>query len=148
MTISNDRPAYRILALHGFFGPDDHLYEMGEEIYFDDEPNEEMEPLNELARHKLQSYLDKLDRSAKAAFEKAGKHFTERPRTLDGAVALATQVERDRMAIMSSKKDITSVERVEKDETPEVGSANPKKRGRPVGSGKKGPTLTISSQAA
>lgn len=145
MTLSNDRPAYRILAIHGFFGPDDHLYELGEEIWFDDEPNEEMEPLNEMARAKLSAFLEKLDAKARTAAEKLNRPFIERPRTLDGQLALATQLERDQQAIMNAPKEVRSVGRVEQDSTPEVGGSNPKRgRGRPVGTGKK---LSISSQA-
>ena len=146
MTISNDRPAYRILAIHGFFGPDDHLYQLGDEIYFDDEPNEEMEPLNESARKRLGEYLNKLDNLAKIAAEKLNKAYVGRPRTLDGAIAFASEMERDKVTIMSAKKDVSSVGKIEQEDVPEVGSSQPKRgRGRPVGSGKKAPALSIAS---
>lgn len=148
-TLNNERPAYRILAVHGFFGPDDHLYELDEEIFYDDEPNEEMEPLNEAARQKLGAYLNKLDSLSKAAAEKLGRPHISRPRTLDGAIAFATQLERDRMTVMSARKEVTSVERVESDPVPEVGSSQPKRgRGRPVGTTKvKAPSLAINKAA-
>jgi len=145
MTISNDRPAYRILAVHGFFGPDDHLYQLGEEIYYDEEPNEEMEPLNEPARQKLSDYLNKLDNMAKVAAEKSNKAFVGRPRTLDGAVVFATEMQRDKITVMSAKKEVSSVGKIDNEETPETGSLNPKRgRGRPS---KKAPTLSIASAA-
>jgi len=131
MSIDNTRPAFRILAASGFYGPDDHLYVEGDEIYYDGEPNEEMEPLNEAARTKMSAYIEKLDASAKAAADKAGKAFVERPKNLDGALALATAVARSEMSIMGVKKDVNIVERVDST-VEETGTANPKRgRGRP-----------------
>jgi hypothetical protein len=91
MLISNDRPAYRILATAGFYGPDDTLYPEGAAIYFEDEPNEDMEPLNQPAREAMTAYLDKLDRLGEIAAKAAGRAFVGRPRTLDGAIALARE---------------------------------------------------------
>lgn len=134
MTISNSRPAYRVLAAHGFYGPDDHLYEEGQEIYYDDEPNEEFEPLNELARLKLTAYLERLDGLARDAATKSGKAFVGRARTLDGAIQIATEEARDKMAIMTSKKEVQNIERIEEEPVPEVGNAQKRSRGRPAGS--------------
>lgn len=132
MSIDNTRPAFRILSASGFYGPDDHLYIEGDEIYFDGEPNEEMEPLNEAGRQKMTTYLDKLDSAAREAAVKAGKAFVERPRNLDGALALATAVARADMSIMGVKKDVNIVERVDATQVEETGTANPKRgRGRP-----------------
>jgi len=131
--IDNNRPAYRILAVEGFFGPDDHLYRAGECIYFDDEPNEEMEPLNGLAKEKLNGHLEKLDDLAREWAAKTNRPFVGRPRSFDGALELATQVQRDKMAIMTAPKEVKTIERVEEDPVPEVGTANPKRgRGRPA----------------
>lgn len=91
MSIPSDRPVYRILATAGFFGPDDHLYEEGDIIVFLDEPNDEMEPMNDLAREKQHAYFDKLDALAKAAAEKAGRQYAGRARSLDEAIAIASQ---------------------------------------------------------
>lgn len=138
MSISNDRPAYRILAVYGFYGPDDHLYGEGEEIYFDGEPNEEMEPLNESARVKLVAYLEKLDKRAQEDAVKTNRPFVGRPRTLDGAIQLATELARSNMVIMGSRKEPTIVERVGGEPIPEVGSTRKlakdgTTRGRPPG---------------
>lgn len=127
--IRNDTPAYRILDVNGFFGPDDNLYAQDEVIYWEGEPNEEMEPLNELARGRLMAYLEKLDNLGRAAAEKAGKPFVARPRTLDGAIEIATSLARSDMPIMGAKKE-DRIERIEKDAIPETGSVNPHKRGR------------------
>lgn len=132
--ISNDKPAYRILAVSGFYGPDDTLYPEGSEIYYEGEPNEEMEPLNEPARVKLVEYLEKLDVLARQVSEKTGKTYIGRPRTLDGALAWAREIERAAVPVMGhlGQKDSPSISKVHTDETPEVGSANPKRgRGRP-----------------
>jgi hypothetical protein len=145
MTISNDRPAYRILSVYGFYGPDDNLYQEGEEIYYDGEPNEEMEALNDIARAKMTAYLEKLDSLARQAAEKTGRPFVGRPRTLDGAIALASQDERNRMEIMGTKRDPNIVDRVEAEAIPEVGSTK-RGRGRPLGS--KGVKNTLSIAAA
>lgn len=147
MSISNLTPAFRILSMHGFFGPDDHLYNEGEEIYFDGEPNEEMEPLNELGRQKLTAYLEKLDTLAKEVATKTGRPFSGRPRNLEGAIQLATEVERSKVVVMGHlNKDRTTsdyIERVDGDNVPETGSINPKRgRGRPAGSKNK-PSLAV-----
>lgn len=142
MSIDQSRPAYRVLAVSGFFGPDDNLYELDNEIYFDGEPNEELEPLNDAARLKMIQYLDKLDELGRKAAEKVGRAYAGRPRNIDGAIELATAVARANMSVMGVKKDEQTVERVQRDEAPEVGSVNPKRgRGRPKGS------MSISSAA-
>jgi hypothetical protein len=90
MLIPSDRPAYRILAVEGFFGPDCHLYREGECIIFDGIPNEEMEPLNELARDRLRQYSEMLDVEAEKVAKQAGRAFTGRPRNREGLIATAT----------------------------------------------------------
>lgn len=90
MLIPNDRPVYRVLSTAGFYA-DDHLYPEGSVIAWRDEPNEEMEPLNSLAREAQAAYFDKLDALAKAAAEKAGRAFVGRPRSLEDAIAIASQ---------------------------------------------------------
>lgn len=133
--ISNEKPAYRILAVHGFYGPDDHLHELDSKIYFDGEPNEEMEPLNESARVRLQTFLNKLDNLAREAAVKLGKAFIERPKTLDGALEMASSIQRDTMAIMGAKKDVVGIEKIDTlddvDNIPEVGNSVRRGRGRP-----------------
>lgn len=142
--IDNERPAYRILAYHGFFGPDDHLRLEGEEIYYDGEPNEEMEPLNEPARKRLQAYLENLDQLGREAAAKAGKAYAGRARSLDGQIALATAIQRAEMKIMGADKDVQSIASVNDKDAPETGSMSPEKRGR----GRPRKTDTIASVAA
>ena len=90
MLIPTDRPAYRILNPTGFFGPDDHLYSEGDCIVFEGIPNEEMEPLNALARERLEAYSEALDDGARKVAEKNGREYTPRPRTMEGNIDLAT----------------------------------------------------------
>lgn len=91
MIIPNDVPVYRVLAVSGFFGPDDTLYPEGSVIRYMDEPNEEFEPLNDMARVAQSEYFDKLDGLARIAAEKAGRQFAGRARSLEDAVAIASQ---------------------------------------------------------
>lgn len=129
--IRNDRAAYRILDVNGFYGDDDNLYKQDEVIYWDGEPNEEMEPMNEMARVRLVAYLEKLDNLGRLAAEKAGKPFVSRPRTLDGAIEIATSLERSNMPVMGGRKDeARTIQRVDQDAVAETGSINPQKRGR------------------
>ena len=142
--VSTDRPAYRILATAGFFGPDDTLYEEGQEIFFDGQPNEEMEPLNEAARVKLKAYLEMLDNLGRLAAEKAGRPFISRPRGLDGQLALATAVQRAEMSVMGKKgtEDNESIQKIDANERPDTSLGTQKRgRGRPKGSTKNGTAL-------
>lgn len=148
MFITNDRPAYRVLDPNGFFGPDDTLYTVDENgdpevIYFDGEPNEQLEPLNELAKTKLNTYLEKLDVLAREASAKLGRPFVGRPRNMDGAIELASEIARNSMQIMGARKDTNSIEKINT-QTPETGKRGP---GRPFGSKKNQGKLTIASQA-
>lgn len=136
--IDNTRAAYRVLATSGFFSDDDTLYTVDgngdpAEIYFDGEPNEELEPLNDLARQRLTAYLDKLDRTGREAAEKAGRPYVGRARNLDGALELATAIQRNQMSIMGSKNKVSSTELVTPQATPQTGvSLSPKRKvGRP-----------------
>lgn len=137
--MDNTRAAYRILAPNGFFGPDDHLYIVGPdgtypEIYFDGIPNEEMEPLNDLARARLANYLNDLDDKGRLAAEKAGKSYASRPRDLDGAIQIATLVAREDMRIQGVQKtDTPAIGMIsEVDAVSDTGMDNPKRgRGRP-----------------
>lgn len=140
MLIPSDKPAYRILAVEGFFGPDDHLYREGDCIVFDGIPNEDMEPLNEPAKEKLRAYSDMLDEEGRKVAEKNGRKFAARTRNLDGLVATATadaravQLIKDGpgVPLMGAKKS-SSVRKLQDEETPETGitSGEPRKRGRP-----------------
>src|ERR1700744_123471 len=133
--IDNSRPAYRVLAVAGFFGPDDHLYELDSEFYFDGEPNEELEPLNEPAHQKMVTYLERLDELGRQAAAKVGKSYAGRPRNIDGALELATAVQRSETAVMghlNKNKDTSGIEQIEVQKIPEVGGITPKRKaGRP-----------------
>ena len=132
MIIDQTRPAYRILtpAPKGFFGPDDNLYREGECIYFDGEPNEEMEPLNELAYKNMEKFLDKLDTLARAVAEKLGRPYVGRPRSLDGAYELASAVQKADLPVMGVKKDNTNIKKIEEsEETPQTGASLAPRRG-------------------
>jgi hypothetical protein len=132
-----ERPKYKILSPSGFFGPDDHLYIEDEKgnpavIFYDGEPNEDMEPLNEAAEDRMRTYLDKLDKLAEEVAIKNKRPFVGRPRSLDGAIALAKHDETMRYKVMGAEKDSVGIERAEVEEVPETGTPNPKRgRGRP-----------------
>lgn len=131
MSLDKERPKYRILSPSGFFGPNDHLFEEGDEIVFDGTPNEEMEPLNEEAHKKLVAYISYLDDFARATADKLGRPFVERPKTLDGAYVLASELVRSDMQIMGNKNKEAGIEMVEREPTPETGNQNKRSRGRP-----------------
>lgn len=150
LALKEDRAAYRILAPNGFYGSDDHLYiETAESgpvyIYWDEEPNEEMEPINELARQRMAVYLDKLETLGRDAALKAGKAFAGRPRTLDGQLELASALARAEAGEMGNKnKEAANIERIEAPRAVQetgVPSVN-RPKGRPSGKGK-GPALAI-----
>jgi len=120
MEIKSDRPAYRVLASAGFYA-DDKLWEEGDTLYFDGEPNEDLEPLNNKAKEKLTIYIEKLDDLARKAAEKLGRPFVGRPRDPEGALSLAREDERRRVSIMGVRKEATQTEALVQDPTPETG---------------------------
>lgn len=122
--IRPERPAYRILDTSGFFGPNDTLYEYLDEIEFDGEPAEQMEPLNEAARVKYLALLEKLDAEGRKTAEKLGRPFTGRPRSIDGAIEIATAVQHLNMSPMGNKdKNTDSIAPLNKDEPQMFGTA-------------------------
>lgn len=134
VTPANDeRPMFRITSTAGFFGPDDTLYTVDDngnpaEIYFDGEPAIEMEPLNEAARVKYVAMLEKLDKLGRETAEKLGRPWTGYRRDLSGALEIATAVQKQEMAQLGAKKNIESIEKVDKEAIPALGA---RKRGRP-----------------
>lgn len=80
-----DKAAYRVLDERGFFC-DDHLWPVGSLVYFEGEPNEEMEPLNDKAREAMRAYLTKLDECAAEVAKQTGKKFMSRTKTLEEAM--------------------------------------------------------------
>lgn len=89
ITIPQDVPVYRIKE--GKFYADDELFEAGTIISWPDEPNEEMEPLNDLARERMIAFLEMLDKHARAAAEKAGKAYVSRVDAFANSYALAKE---------------------------------------------------------
>lgn len=127
--ISNERAAYRILDPNGFFSDDDTLYKEGSEIYFDGIPNEQMEPLNQVARDRLVAHLEELDRLGREAAAKAGRAYAGRPRSLDGGLALASAIQKAEMGVMGAKAKQASTQTLD---SPEATAIPPKRgRGRP-----------------
>lgn len=150
--IPTDRPAYRVLSDKGFFGPDCHLYEEGDCLVLDGEPNEEMEPLNELARKEMAKLFDKLDALGRAVAEKNGRAFAERPRDLEGAVAIATMDAKrvqlregdGGVPLMGSKIGRDKAYKLTAgDAVPETGMAERRGPGRPKKDAKMGGVLKI-----
>lgn len=130
MSIPTDRAAYRVLSTEGFFGPNDHLYKEGECILYDDEPNEQLEPLNEPAFTKMQAFLERLDELGRAAAAKHNRTYAGRPRSIDGALAVARMDEQYRLTVRGVVKNGETIEAMEPEAIPETGSINPKKRGK------------------
>jgi len=134
VNIDNTRAAYRILSPAGFYGPDDTLYTVDEKgdpavIYFDGEPNEEMEPLNDIATDRMKVYLEKLDQLAREVAEKTGKPYIGRPKSLDGGLAMASAVQKAEMSVMGRAHDNSQIQKVDS-QIAETGNINPNKRGR------------------
>ena len=126
-----ERPAYRVLDVAGFYGDDDTLYAEGAEIFFDGEPSVEMEPLNEPARVKMNQMLERLGEEGRKAAEKAGRPWSGRPRTLDGALELASAIQRQEMAVMGAEKHRETIAPVHQDTVPLMGQPEKRGRGRP-----------------
>lgn len=125
-----ERPAYKVLDPSGFFGDDDTLYAEGEEIYFDGEPALEMEPLNESARLKYVALLERLDNEGRKVAEKLGRPYVGMPRNLEGALQIATAVQRQDMSLMGNKDKETSITHVKEPEVNNFGVSK-RSRGRP-----------------
>lgn len=63
-SVRQDRPAYRILKPCFL---DDNMFFEGQMVYWDEEPNKEMEPLNDLAKEAINAFFDNREELAKAA---------------------------------------------------------------------------------
>lgn len=118
--IPQDRPVYRILQ-GKFFGPDDTLYEEGSFVVWKDEPNLEMEPMNELAQENMIVFLKKLDTDGRKVAEKTGKAWNSLADAHANAYALAQQDSKSfevlnkpkQVPLMGAKKSIDSIEKIE-----------------------------------
>lgn len=134
--IPQESPVYRLKA--PFFGPDDHLYAEGEILIYEDEPNPEMEPMNELAQDAMRTYLKKLDEHGKTAAEKVGRGYTGLSDAYENSLLLSKQQgkrvqslsKREAAPMMRAKKDVKGIARIElKEAGPEVQAVASRKRG-------------------
>ncbi len=104
VVIPQDRPVYRVKE-GKFFGPDDTLYAEGSYIVWKQEPNLEMEPMNELAQDAMQVYLEKLDKSGRAVAHMNGTEWTSLADAHKNAYALA-QKESKSFEVLSGPKQV------------------------------------------
>lgn len=125
-----ERAAYRILDVAGAFLDDDTLHPEGAEIYWDGEPALEMEPLNETARIRYVAMIEKLDTEGRKVAEKLGRPYTGMTRNLEGALQIATAIQRQDMSLMGNTNKHANVESMHPSETQTFGGAK-RGRGRP-----------------
>ncbi len=83
--VGNERPAYRILKMCFL---DDRACFEGELVYWDEEPNKEMEPLNELARTAMNAFFDNREELARAASAAKGVKYIPLRRPIEEERAL------------------------------------------------------------
>ena len=115
IVIPQDRPVYRV-GEDKFYGSDDRLYEENDLIEYDDEPNENFTPMNDLAMTEMKKYLKKLDAAGQKVAEKLGVAWTSREDAFENAQMLA-------------KEDAKKINLISDKKTPTV--MGTKKRGRP-----------------
>ncbi len=117
--IPDDVPVYRVGG-KGFFGVDangyDFLFEAGSIIAFEDEPNKDMEPLNQLATDRLNRFFEKIDAKGREMAEKTGRAYISQSDAFRNAYAMAKD-EAKGVRVLNSREP-----------TPILGG---KKRGRP-----------------
>lgn len=123
--IPDDVPVYKILD--GKFYADDELFETGSIVVWPDEPNLDMEPLNEMARQRHKEFRMKLDKHARDVAEKNGKSFVSYDQAFENAMQAARN-EGKRVTMLNGKT-----------ETPIMGA---KKKGQ-----RKAQQLTIGEEA-
>lgn len=136
ISIPQNKPVYRILSEQGFFGPDDTLHQMGKIIVLHDKPNEDMEPMNDMARKIFEEMLDELDHSAKQVAKTNGRHFAGRPRTKEEMMENASEDARRIQTIQGSKgvpimgakhKGAKRVENIGEPDLPDTGRPTPER---------------------
>jgi hypothetical protein len=74
-----DKAAW-IVGNKGFYDDKCHLWQPGEMLYYDGEPNADLYPLNKLAYDRKEEFLDKIDALAEKKAKKDGKAFVPAPR--------------------------------------------------------------------
>jgi len=134
--IPTDRPVYRVLDEKGFFGPDDTLHREGEVIVLWDEPNMEMEPLNEMAKERFEKAATKLELSGREVANFNGRYFAPtatKEDMIDNATSDARRVRSlsnpDGKAIMGAKKDVSDrISSPEQEAIPETGAKHRNER--------------------
>lgn len=82
-------PCYKYIGSKGFLSPEDELIMANTPqavFYLDEsiEPNEDFEPMNDLARKMMNKFFDKLDQCAEDRAKKDGKSFAKRARNFNG----------------------------------------------------------------
>lgn len=127
--IPQDKPVYRILSEKGYFGADDTLHPEGEIIVLHDKPNEDMEPMNDMARKEFEKMADELEASDKLVAQSNGRSFLSR-RTKEDLIADASADARrvqtvgktTGVPLMGGKKrGRPRIERLGQEEIPETG---------------------------
>lgn len=88
----------RYMLLKEFFAEDDTLYPEGTVITYTATPNEYMQPLNEVARDRMNEFQATLDAHAQLAAQKAGKAFTGRMVELGDQLELAKAIHDGKLA--------------------------------------------------
>lgn len=129
--IPQNKPVFRVLDEHGFFGPDDTLHPEGSLIVLHDAPNENMEPMNDLAREAYEAMLDGLEESSRKVAEANGRHFSGRPRSKEEMINNASEDARRNVPILGVNRDATSrIESVTPKPVSDVGADQPKQRAK------------------
>lgn len=94
-----DKPVYQLLA--PCFLDDDTYHHEGEQIIYPGTPNENMAPLNDLARQRMAAYQAELDDKAREKAEMMGRVFNGRPAGWQDQVA---QVRADDKAMLEKRQ--------------------------------------------
>lgn len=90
-SVRQDRPAYRILK-ECFL--DDVMFFPDQLVYWDEEPNKEMEPLNDLAKDAINAFFDDREKLAREASTKKGVRYIPMRRPIEEERALNTSESR------------------------------------------------------
>ncbi|MFA7278761.1 MAG: hypothetical protein WC100_01590 [Sterolibacterium sp.] len=101
--IPDDVPVYRIKE--GKFYADDYLFDEGSIVVWEEEPNLEMEPLNEMAHDNMIEYLRKLDELGKEAAKAAGKQWISYESAFANSMALAKE-DGKRVTLLNGKAEV------------------------------------------